>query len=246
MSALGIVVERVVEWYEAEDPLGTRPEADPFQTTPGLLHLLSDLEQKQPPNAYNAAILDEANALRQARKTKKTGVSAAGSAGSAQTGGTPDPGSAQSANPVGTLFHGYTQNPIDSMPENGEAFHYQTAIDTPAAGTNDQLVLEVQIPNGWVAVVKAVANVYTNNSLLEGSGDLTWRIDVDGRFQPGFEAITTQLGTVNTPRDVIGAILARGGQKLRYTVSVAATAAIPTGASAKIICCFDGYFVPEL
>jgi hypothetical protein len=135
--------------------------------------------------------------------------------------------------------------PWEVMPPNGRPFHYQQAVACPALGTNDYAVVSFLVPTGWNAAIKAIANLYTSAGFIEGSGDLIWRIDVDGVYLPGFDAITTTLGSTDQARRLEGAILAKSNELVRYTVSVAAAAPIPVGTGNNIICAIDGWFYPE-
>lgn len=214
------------------------------------------LEGYQPPNAYNAAIDAEWRAwtlaaqrgLPGSGKTNNgTGNGTGSGSGSGSGGNGYGSGNGSGSGGSGnSLFTQYANNPIDVMPDTGQPLHYAQAIATPAYGTDDTEVISFIVPDGWIAVIKAVYNDYGNNAFQEGSGELTWRIDVSGTYPPGFDSITTRLGSTQFPRPLQGAIIALSGQKVRYTVSVAATATIPIGNTALTTCGFDGYFVPAL
>jgi hypothetical protein len=130
----------------------------------------------------------------------------------------------------------------EKMPANGRPFHYQSATATPALGTNDFPILSVRVPEGMQMVVKSVANGYIGAAFNEGSGDLIWRLAVDGAFSPGFDNITTSLGDFKQPRDIRGAIVARSGQLVEYRVSVVANVAT---AGTQVFATLDGWFAPS-
>lgn len=228
-------------------PLAAWPAEYALSALPGTPHYqLSPGELLQPPNAYNEAIDITWQAWQDAAAAKLPGAGNGieGSGGAGSTGST---GSNSGSGGFGaSLFGAYVNNPIDTMPDNGQPFHYLRAVDMPIPGTDDFEVVSFFVPDGWIAVIKAVANMYTNNAFQEGSGDITWRIDVDGTYSPGFDQLETTLGSVQNPRHISGAIIATSGQKVRYTISHAAASGLPSGASVKTICSFDGYFVPAL
>jgi len=175
-----------------------------------------------PGNAFNIALVNNARTAQQAIRPR--GTSWGASAGADISGGNP---------------------PWEVMPPNGRPFHYQQAVSCPALGTSDFAVLSFLVPTGWNAAIKAIANLYTSAGFVEGSLDLIWRIDVDGVYLPGFDNITTTLGSTDQSSKLEGAILAKSNELVRYTVSVAAAAAIPVGAGNNIICAIDGWFYPE-
>ena len=220
----------------------------------GPFYDLSPFEREQPLNEYNRAIWEEWLAWDYAALMSLAGAGAQTSTGAKNGSGLEGNGSGGSGGSGGglntagygmQLFSQYAVNPIETMPDNGKEFHYQAPIPTPALGLSDVTVVEFYVPDGWIAVIKKVSNDYANNSFQEGSGDLIWRVDVDGVYPPGYENITTRLGSLQHPRCLAGAILAMSGQRVRYTVSVSATAGIPVGNTAYTICSFDGYFVPQ-
>lgn len=226
-------------------------------------YALSPLESFQPPNRYNAAIDAEWRAWKLAARLGLPGSgkspppgggsgsgSGYGGSGSGYGGSGSGDGSGYGGSGTGgsgnSIFTAYANNPIETMPDTGQPLHFAQAIATPAYGVDDTEVISFYVPDGWIAIIKGVYNDYGNTSLQEGSGDLIWRIDVDGFYPPGFDNITTRLGSTQFPRPLNGAIIALSGQKVRYTVSVSATATIPIGNTALITCGFDGYLVPAL
>lgn len=112
-------------------------------------------------------------------------------------------------------------------------------ISTPAVAATPTTVLSIQAPIGWDGVILRIANVFTGPGFLEGSGDLTWGIFINGN-QPieGYGQILTTFGSVAQPRDISGFII-RSGQTLVYNV-INANAALTGGTN--IICTFSGYF----
>lgn len=175
-----------------------------------------------PGNSLNLLLIDHAITAQKAVRPKGTSWGAAAAGGVAA--GSP---------------------PWEVMPPNGRPFHYQQAVSCPALGTNDFAVISFVVPTGWNAAIKAIANLYTSAGFVEGSNDLIWRIDVDGVYLPGFDSITTTLGSTDQSRRLEGAILAKSNELVRYTVSVAAAASIPVGVGNNVICAIDGWFYPE-
>jgi len=203
----------------APDRLANLADISPLQP---FVNPYADIHLEGPGNAFNVALIQNAQRAQRAVRPK---ANAWGSSAS---------------------MNGLAGNPPwEVMPPNGRSFHYQQPVICPPLGTTDFAVLSFLVPTGWNAAIKAVANLYTSAGFVEGSGDLIWRIDVDGVFLPGFNNITTTLGSADQPRRIEGAILAKSNELVRYTVSVDAGASVPVGAGNNIICAIDGWFWPE-
>ena len=205
----------------------------PVVTVPGATIQPLDLTKEQPPNSYNDEIAQEEWLYRHAIR----------STAGRWNNGTPGSTTYKVDGPGGS---GASFSPWLHMPLNGRPFHYQTAVNCPAPGSNDFSVLSFIVPPGWSAAIWGVSNLYTGAGFDQGSGDLIWRISVDGAFSPGFDSIQTTLGGINESRQLQGPIIAEGGQLVNYSVSVSAGAPFPTGLAAKIVCAFDGWIYPSL
>ena len=203
-----------------------------------------DLTVQAPPNQYNAAIAQEMQLTRQMVAVLKGAPASNGSNGSTSNTSGTDSQTITITGPGGSAAP--SAAPWLNMPQNGRPFHYQLAVNCPAPGTDDFVVVSLIVPNGWKAAIWSISNNYTAAGFDEGSGDLIWRISVDGAYSPGFDSITTTLGKITEPRKLQGPIIAESNQVIAYTVTVAAGAPFPTGAAAKIICSFDGWIYPEV
>lgn len=273
MSKLGIIVQRPWELYYGaperllplpanrgdnvfEDPTlqSGRPALDGSTAAPAAVRpdtrLVERFQLEQPINFYNRVLAHQADLSRRANRHKDNPNGAIGrGVGGANSGSGygPEHGGGPTSVTVETTGQNRfeIQPPYLTMPETGRPFHFQEAIACPAAGTDDFPVVSFFVPLGWKASIKAVANAFIGTGFDEGSGDLIWRIDIDQAYMPGFERITTSLGTINDSRDLRAPLIAQGGQLVRYTVSVSATAPFGTGSASRILCCFDGYFYPE-
>lgn len=128
--------------------------------------------------------------------------------------------------------------PWVEMPPGGRPFRYDAVIQTPAAGTQDFALIAFRVPNGYIAAIKRHAHTYLGPGFSEGSGDLVWKMSIDGAHSPGYDYMTTTI----TPEQggVEGAILAQAGQVVQYTISVAPGAV----AGEKSLALLQGYFYP--
>ena len=258
---LGIMVESpftlptIRQYPPADRPRDFALTAPP--NTP--LYDESPLDRYQRPNAYNFAIMQEWKVWKRAKEQGLPGSggtpgSGSGSGSGNGTGSGSGSGSGSgygsgSGSATGgagnSIFTAYANNPIAVMPDNGQPLHYFDSIATPAPGSS-ATVVSFYVPDGWIAIVKGVTNLYASAGFVNGDGQLIWRIDKDGEYPPGFENIKTNLGNTEQPWPLSGAIIAVSGQLVRYTISTDAAATCPTGSTAPTVCGFDGYFVPAL
>lgn len=181
-----------------------------------------------PKNQYNAILDNEAALLRRLQFARNPN-------------GTPVMGQGANASGVVSL----SINPLVDMPPNAAPFDFPGILTTPAPGTADSVVLSFTVPTGWDGVVKALANVYTGPGFVEGSGDLIWRLRVNGQYVKNYDSIQTTLGSFEEPRKIEGGIVLSSGQLVEYLVTVAAAASIPTGAGTQIVCFLRGFFYPR-
>lgn len=128
-----------------------------------------------------------------------------------------------------------------AMPENGSPLFYLNVVPTPAAGTEDYAVVSFRVPAGFRAAMNRIRHRYIGPAFSEGSGDLIWRIAVDGAHAPGYDNMTVQVGA-DSFEEISGAIIADSGQLVEYTVSVAAAANL---GDSKILSGIQGHFYPQ-
>jgi hypothetical protein len=129
------------------------------------------------------------------------------------------------------------------MPANGVPFRENAAVVTPAPGSQ-AVVVSFIVPTGFDGVLKALSNQYNHSSFFEGSGDIVWRIAVDGAYVKGYDRITTTIGTAAQPQEIQGAIRVYSGQKVEYIVEHAAGSGLPTEGT-NVICTMSGWFYPR-
>ena len=121
-------------------------------------------------------------------------------------------------------------------------FHVPGVIATPALGSSLTSVLAIAMPTGWDGVVKAISQNYTGGGFVQGSGDLTWTVRVGGAVVDEYNAVATELGSVQTQVETL--IFLSENQLYEHLVSVSAGAGIPI-AGTQIICYARGYRWPR-
>lgn len=123
-------------------------------------------------------------------------------------------------------FFDKTPNPFVAFPAPGAA-----AID----------VLSFTVPAGFGCIVRWLAIVAIVGGFTEGSGNVVWRVLVNGSAVQGYEAITCEVGTLAQPADT--QILASEGDTVEITVEVpAGQPAMPNGGTSAARA--KGWFFP--
>lgn len=108
------------------------------------------------------------------------------------------------------------------MPAGGEDFEPANYVALPAIGAS-AVVVSVLIPEGRMAMVKRIANVFVGGGFQEGQGGVVWQILLDGTnpvnpvVAPFFDNIVASLGTVAAPSAIDG-IRAKEGNLLQLIV----------------------------
>src|SRR5882724_11063178 len=95
-----------------------------------------------------------------------------------------------------------TRLPVTNfMPAEGEDFEAHAYVALPAIGAS-AVVVSVVIPEGRMAILKRIANVFVGGGFQEGQGGVVWQILLDGTdvnnpsVAPFFDAIVASLGSV--------------------------------------------------
>lgn len=87
-------------------------------------------------------------------------------------------------------------------PASGQPFNYtnQSQVLLPAIGSEAKVVT-FTVPPGRHGVIQAIGNQFSGGGWNEGSGDLVWRLDVDGVAANGFGNILSSIGSMANPGD---------------------------------------------
>lgn len=140
----------------------------------------------------------------------------------------------------------WTEPPWVRMPTQGKRFNKISSIALPAANATDTLITSFRVPYGWDGcIVTPVFNIDGVTGFNQGSGDLTWRLQLNQRWVKDFGAVTTFVGSTTTPYAVgIGQIILQSGQLVQIFVnrSVASSGTISGG---RVIGAAFGWFWPR-
>jgi len=140
----------------------------------------------------------------------------------------------------------WTEPPWVRMPTQGKRFFKISSIPLPANDGADHLITSFLVPYGYDGCI--VTPIFNTDGVLnfqQGSGDLTWRLQLNQRWVKDFGAVTTYVGSTTTPYAVnIGQIIIQSGQLVRIWVnrSVASGGTISNG---RVIGAAAGWYWPR-
>ncbi len=134
--------------------------------------------------------------------------------------------------------HKYVDPPWVKMPPQGRRYAKvgSLAYNAVLADGNDHLIPFTQgvgyanggmlVPEGHDGCIVSVVFGYTGTGFNEGSGDLTWRIQINQRWAKDYSKVTTQIGSLQTPYNInSGQILLQTGNLVQVFVNISAGAA---------------------
>lgn len=137
-----------------------------------------------------------------------------------------------------------TQLPLRNFaPAEAEPLDLFAYIALPAAPSGDVSIFNFQVPDGRNGIITKVSNVYIGPGFTEGSGDLTWRILIDGGGPPGlntYGAILGSLGAMASPTEIPGGFRIFEHQVVNFVVN---NAVLPAG-GAYVAARLMGYLYP--
>ena len=111
----------------------------------------------------------------------------------------------------------------------------------PAPGAGPTTVITYTVPIGMFAVIAYLAIVHVGGGFVDGSGNIVWRVLVNGAGVKGLENLTSQVATYNNP-NVVQLILMEN-DVIQVTVEIPnGQPAMPPGTSTAAR--FHGFAVP--
>ena len=115
----------------------------------------------------------------------------------------------------------YPDPPWTRMPAQGKRFSKIGSIPLPAANATDTLVSSWRVPYGYDGcIVSGVFNTDGTLGFQQGSGDLTWRLQLNQRWVRDYGNVTTYIGSLTTPYNInSGQILLQSGQLVQMFVN---------------------------
>jgi hypothetical protein len=92
------------------------------------------------------------------------------------------------------------------QPTNWETIHQATYALLPAIGST-VTILSYPIPPGRNAVIGKIANNFVGGGWVEGTGDVVWRVLVDGTPPPGANSYDNIVNSLGSPAAPTGQVL---------------------------------------
>lgn len=127
-----------------------------------------------------------------------------------------------------------TVPPWVEPPPNYQPIDEQSLIAVPAAPSVDTEVVVVVIPVGSDGTINTYSCNYIGGGFVDGSGDLIWRITIDGQPIRNFSNIKTERGSPSQPRTIPGGIRVYSGQRVAVVVNHASNGALTENVSANL------------
>jgi hypothetical protein len=88
-------------------------------------------------------------------------------------------------------------------PVNWENIDQLNYVNLPAVGAT-ATIITFQVPTGRNGIINKVACNFVGGGWVEGSGDVVWRILVDGGTPPGATSYDSILGSLGSPAQPVG------------------------------------------
>jgi hypothetical protein len=139
----------------------------------------------------------------------------------------------------------YKDPPWLKMPLQGKRFSPVKSIPLPAPTGVDVLVGSFLVPVGFDGVGVSVIFNYTGQGFQDGSGWITWRIQLNQHYVKDFSNIQTQIGSLQTPYNQnSGQILLKSNQLVQFWVNVSTSSAGNLNGG-RIISSLWGWYYPR-
>lgn len=146
--------------------------------------------------------------------------------------------------------HVYEEEVVAGPPPGSYVFDPSALIPLPASADGDVTVFSIKVPLGFDGVILGQYHEYLPNPaaptpFVQGSGDIEWRIWIDGRYAADCGQMLVQLGKTSSLSPIHGGILLKSRNEVRYIV------AAPNGSGAlspgigNIAAGLHGYFYPR-
>lgn len=131
--------------------------------------------------------------------------------------------------------------PWVEAPQNFLPFDETGLVDLPVVGSADTTILSMIVPDGQDGIIKGYSLNFTGGGFVQGSGDIVWRVLIDGQAVRNFSNITTEKGSPEQVRPISGGIRIFSGQLVTAVVNHVADVTL----SGKVSANFSGWYYPS-
>lgn len=133
----------------------------------------------------------------------------------------------------------YIKRPWIDPPEGSASFDPQNGIALPGV-PGDTAVLTFTVDIGYDGVINAISHNFIGGGFTQFSGDIVWRLLINGKAVRNFSNMTAEKGTIEHQR-VISPIRVFSGDVVTYVVNHVAN----PGLNGSVICSITGYTYPN-
>jgi hypothetical protein len=141
--------------------------------------------------------------------------------------------------------HKWREAPWVKMPPQGKRFSEIKSVPLPPFNGADSVVGSFVVPQGYDGVIKSVIFNYTGTGFQEGSGDISWRLQVNQHYVKDYGNVQTQIGSLTLPYPgSAGEILIQSNDLVQFitNITVAAGGNLTGG---RIIASAWGWYWPR-
>ena len=132
------------------------------------------------------------------------------------------------------------KRPWIDEPSGSVSFDEQGGVALGVVGAGPQIVLTVNVPRGFDGVIKNLSNNVNFGGFVQFSGDIVWRLKINGRPVKNYSNILAEKGTTQEPR-AISPIRIYSGDIVTWEVEHVANVLLV----GQIICSLGGYQYPS-
>ena len=135
----------------------------------------------------------------------------------------------------------------DGIPHGAVTFNPNKSILLPDPVAGDTTVFSIVVPVDYDGVILGNYHKYTGAGVfVEGSGDIAWRVRVNGRYLRDMGNMLTTQGGPKTPSPVAGGVFVPSHGLIEYVVTAPNVSGfLPPAGQGRILTGLHGYFLPR-
>lgn len=138
--------------------------------------------------------------------------------------------------------------PWVEAPPGAVTFNPDKAIPLPAPAAVDVVVMSFRVPIGFDGIILAQYHGYRGaGTFIEASGDIIWRVRVNGRYLRDMGNMQLSIGSPQTLSPCPGGLWVLSGNLVEYVVSAPnGTGSLPLPGQGFILTGLHGWFYPRV
>lgn len=133
-------------------------------------------------------------------------------------------------------------------PPGAVTFNPDKAIPLPAPAVVNAVILSFRVPIAYDGIILAQYHAYRGaGAFVEASGDLVWRVRVDGRYLRDMGDMEVSIGSPQTLSPCPGGLWIQSGNLVEYVVSAPnGSGSLPLPGQGNILAGLQGWFWPRV